>query len=101
MMASHSVCVFILADITLTRMLRISGSDAFFFPNLWMLKDAIFMLAVERKDTDMKEWTHYWNFNEFVCVWKHHALEGVNGTVVCEGMCEVWQQLSLATASLA
>lgn len=83
--------VFILADITLTRMLRISGSDAFFFPNLWMLKDAIFMLAVERKD---RHGEHYWNFNEFVCVLKHHVLVGVNSTVVCE----VWQQLSLPEA---
>lgn len=38
-------CKCALVCVTLTRIFRTSGSDTLFFPNFWMLKDAIFMVA--------------------------------------------------------
>lgn len=40
----------VLWGVTLTRVLRTSGSDSLFFPNFWMLKAAIFMVTVKKKE---------------------------------------------------
>lgn len=40
--------------VTLTRMFNTSGSATLFFPNFWILNDAIFMVAAGREKTARK-----------------------------------------------
>lgn len=44
--------------VTLTRMFNTSGSATLFFPNFWILNDAIFMVAAGREKTARR---HHWH----------------------------------------